>query len=220
VNQFGRRISALLLFGLSAIPVWAADPDLSLAPPPSLSQTAWGELQANHAGAKVVTLRTTITAQHGTITIVTVNESAQWPHTSAEVQVWIKQHWKFVPAFSGTVVQPVSFKILHGYPSPSPSKPDSWKDTARALLLRSPKPDFPARYHEEVHSYILSNNYRRAPGVYLSITARNGAIVDIRVVDQAGPTELCAYTVNWIRNNWQFKPTTSGRFLLPVYYIW
>lgn len=218
MNQFVSRISALLLFGLSIIPVRAAHPDLSLAPIPKLSRTAWGELQGNHTGAKVVTLEATITARGGKITDVTVKETAQWPQTSAEVQAWIKQHWKFVPAYSGTIVQPVSFKILQGYPTAS--KPDPWINTAWGLLLRSPKPDFPVRYRAQVDRYIQGNSNRRAAGVYLSITARNGAIVDIRVLDQAGPAQLCAYTVNWVRNNWQFKPNANGRFGLPVYYIW
>jgi hypothetical protein len=215
VTQLVCRISALLLFGLSTIPVRAANPDLSLAPLPNLSQSAWGELQANHAGVKVVTLKATITARGGTITDVTVKETARWPQTSAEVQAWIKQHWKFVPAFSGTVVQPVSFKILQGHPTAS--KRDPWINTAWDLLLRSPKPDFPMRYRAQVAGYAQGSNDRRA-GV--SITARNGAIVDIRVLDQAGPTEISTYTVNWIRNNWQFKPNANGRFGLPVYYIW
>jgi hypothetical protein len=77
VNQFVRRISALLLFGLSTIPARPANPDLSLAPIPTLSQTAWGELQANHTGAKEVTLKATITARRGTVTDVTVKETAQ-----------------------------------------------------------------------------------------------------------------------------------------------
>jgi hypothetical protein len=217
VNQFVRRISALLLFGLSTIPVRAAHPDLSLAPLPTLSQTAWRELEANHTGAKKVTLKATITARRGTVTDVTVKETAQWPQTSAEVQAWIKQHWKFVPVYSDTVVQPVSFKILQGHPTAS--KPDPWINTAWNLLLRSPKPDFPMRYRARVAGYAQSSNDGRA-GVYLSITARNGAIVDIRVLDQTGPTDLSAFTVNWIRNNWQFKPNANGRFGLPVYYIW
>jgi hypothetical protein len=58
VNQFVRRISALLLFGLSTIPVRAANPDLSSAPLPNLSQTAWRELEGNHTDAKEVTLLT------------------------------------------------------------------------------------------------------------------------------------------------------------------
>jgi hypothetical protein len=214
VTQFVRRISALLLFGLSTIPVRAANPDLSLAPLPNLSQTAWGELQANHTDAKVVTLKATITAQRGTITDVIVKETEQWPQTSAEVQAWIKQHWKFVPAYSGTVVQPVSFKILQGHPTAS--EPDPWVNTAWNLLLRSPKPDFPMGYRAKMEQ---TSAYRRA-GVYLSITVRNGEIVDIRVVDQAGPTELATYTVNWIRNNWQFTPNANGRFGLPIYYLW
>jgi len=170
VTQLVCRISALLLFGLSTIPVRAANPDLSLAPLPNLSQSAWGELQANHAGVKVVTLKATITARGGTITDVTVKETARWPQTSAEVQAWIKQHWKFVPAFSGTVVQPVSFKILQGHPTAS--KRDPWINTAWDLLLRSPKPDFPMRYRAQVAGYAQGSNDRRA-GVYLSITARN-----------------------------------------------
>jgi hypothetical protein len=219
VNQFVRRISALLLFGLSTILVRAANPDLSSAPLPSLSRTAWRELEDNHTDAKVVTLKATITARHGTVTDVTVKEIAQWPQTSPEVQAWIKQRWKFVPAFSGTVVQPVSFKILQGYPTTAPSTRDPWINTAWNLLLRSPKPDFPMRYRAQVAGYAQSGNDRRA-GVYLSITARNGAIFDIRVLDQVGPSELSTYTVNWIRNNWRFKPNANGRFGLPVYYIW
>jgi hypothetical protein len=306
VNQFAPRISALLLFGLSAIPIRAGNPDLSLAPPPILSQAAWGELQANHTGAKVATLKAAITARNGTITDVTVKEAALWPQTAAEVQAWIKQHWKFVPAFSGTVVQPVSFQIVQTTSkqssslflssAPAPKLSDSawkelqgksskqqsltlrakitairgaisevtvedadqwpqtsaevqawikqhwkfvpaysgtsvqpmffkipspaWKSSGAGIFQSSPKPNFPMQYHAAVRAYEEKNNFRRAPGVYLSITVQNGAITDIRVLDQTGPTELCTYTVNWVRRTWVPQPTIQGTFSLPVYYMY
>lgn len=76
------------------------------------------------------------------------------------------------------------------------------------------------QYRGAVRAYIEENNYRRAPGVYLSITVQNGAITDIRVLDQAGPTELCTYTVNWVRRCWVPEPNVHGTFPLPVYYVY
>jgi hypothetical protein len=98
---------------------------------------------------------------------VSVKEAAEWPQTSAEVQTWIKQHWKFVPAFSGTVVQPVFFKIVQGTPkqTSSPVKTVAWKSSGTKIFQSSPKPDFPMQYRGAVRTYEEKNNYRRAPGV-------------------------------------------------------
>jgi hypothetical protein len=218
----GGRLIVLALFGFIIFPLHAANPDLSLAPSPNLSDAAWKELQGGHTEAKAVVLRVQITAKHGTVTDVSVKEAAEWPQTSAEVQSWIKQHWKFVPAFSGTVVQPVSFKIVEGTPKPTPSlvKTVAWKSSGTQIFRSSPKPEFPLQYRGAVRAYIEENSYRSAPGVYLSITVRSGAITDIRVLDQTGPPELCAYTVNWVRRSWVPEPNVHGTFLLPVYYIY
>lgn len=208
-------------------PVWVhylsascRQPDLSLAPPPNLSDAAWKELQGNHTDAKAVILHAQITAKHGTVTDVTVKEAAEWPQTSAEVQSWIKQHWKFVPAFSGAVVQPVSFKVIHDRPAQTPAKTVAWKSPGGRIFQTSPKIEFPMQYRGAVRAYIGENNYRRAPCVYLSNTVQNGAITDIRVLDQAGPTELCAYTVNWVRRCRVPEPNVHGTFPLPVYYVY
>jgi hypothetical protein len=171
---------------------------------------------------KTVSLHAQITAKHGSIVDVTLDEAAQFPQTSAEVQSWIKQHWKFVQAFSGTVVQPVSFKIVEGTPEPTPSpgKTAPWKSSGTEIFRSSPKPPFPMQYRGAVRAYIEENNYRRAPGVYLSITIQGGAITDIRVLDQTGPTELCTFTVNWVRRFWVPQPNVHGTFRFPVYYIY
>jgi hypothetical protein len=58
------------------------------------------------------------------------------------------------------------------------------------------------QYRGAVRAYIEENNYRRAPGVYLAVTVQSGAIIDLRVLDQTGPPELCAFTVNWVRRTW------------------
>jgi hypothetical protein len=36
------------------------------------------------------------------------------------------------------------------------------------------------------------------------------------VLDQKGPTELCDYMVEWVREHWQFRPNVSYR--VPVYF--
>ncbi|HET9378894.1 MAG TPA: hypothetical protein VFO40_28235 [Chthoniobacterales bacterium] len=212
----------LILIGLPKSALSATHPDLALAPPPNLSPTAWNELRHGQTAVKTVSLHAQITANRGAITDVTVKESAQLPQTSAEVQSWIKQHWRFVPDFSGTVVQPVSFKIIEGTPKPTPSlvQTVAWKSSGTQIFRSSPKPEFPLQYRGAVRAYIEENSYRRAPGVYLSITVRSGAITDIRVLDQTGPPELCTYTVNWVRRYWVPEPNVHGTFLLPVYYIY
>lgn len=57
-----------------------------------------------------VTLRAKITATRGAINEVAVIEANQWPQSSAEVQAWIKKHWKFVSTYSGTTVQQIFLK--------------------------------------------------------------------------------------------------------------
>jgi hypothetical protein len=297
---------SLLLLAWFAVPLWAANPDLAVAPPPNLSQAAWAELQGRHKDTKAVTVHAQITVKHGSITDVVVKESDQLPVTAAEVQTVIKQRWKLFPAFSGTVVQPVTFKVVEGTsnpafsvdPTPSlsraasrelkekaPNEPNialhanitashgviqevtvkeadqwpkasaevaawikenwkfgtpftgtttqsvpysldpaaknfAWKNSGTQIFLRSPKPQFPQQYHSAVRAFEEQNNLRRVPGVYLSMTARNGAITDIRVLDQTGPPELCTYTVNWIRQNWVPAPGINRTFALPVYYVY
>jgi hypothetical protein len=212
-------ILSLSLLGLFVFSLRAANPDLSYAPPPLLSDAAWKELQRNHVGTKKVTLNATITAARGAVADVTVKEVSQLPRTSAEVQSWIKQHWKFVSAFTGTVVQPVSFQLVQrsAIPTATPAKTGSWGRADWALFRRAPKPLFPYQYRSEIVDY-EERNHSYMPGVFLSITARDGAITDIRVIDQKGPTDLCAYTVNWIRQHWIPEPSVNKTFGFPVYY--
>src|SRR6202162_1119355 len=192
-------VYGLVCFMSSALILRAANPDLSLAPMPTLSQDAWSELQQNAGIAKIVTLHVQITASRGSIKDVAVKDGQHWPRTASEVQSWIKQQWRFVPAFSGAVVQPISFRIVkaEALPTPLPQKLDHWTEADWSLFAKSPKPAFPHGYDQEVKDYQIHHGY--LPGVLLRMTTRNGTIVDIRVVDRKGPIGLCDYTVEWVR---------------------
>jgi hypothetical protein len=210
-------VFGLVCFVSSALSLRAANPDLVFAPQPKLSLVAWNELNREAGPTKIAMLHVQIAAVYGSINEVTVKEVQRCPRTAAEVQSWIQQQWKFVPSFSGTVVQPISFRILKAnvFPAPILAKVASRKGAA-SLFLKSPKPPFPWRYKPEVKAYQIQNGY--LPGVLLQITVREGAMVDIRVLDQKGPTELCDYMVEWVREHWQFRPNVSGSYRVPVYF--
>src|SRR5260221_13510377 len=211
------------LFGLvcrmsSALTLEAVNPDLILAPTPRLSQEAWGELQKNAGIAKSVTLHVQITAARGSIKDVAVKEVQHWPHTASEVQSWIQQQWKFVPAFSGTVAQPLSFQIVNAaaLPTSLPEKHRFWPSADRWLFVKAPNPPLPVLSLSKIKDY--QDRHRYWPGVLLLLPAKEGDIVDLRVLDQKGPMELCNFTVQWVRKYWQLRPDVTGTYRVPVYY--
>jgi hypothetical protein len=217
------NIRVCWLFGLvccmsTALTLRAANPDLILAPTPRLSQEAWSELQQTAAIAKIVTLHVQITAARGSIRDVAVKEVQHWPHTASEVQSWIQQQWKFVPTFSGTVVQPLSFQIVKAAASPAspPEKSGSWPSADRSLFVKAPNPPIPILAASNIKDY--QDRHRYWPGVLLLMTVKEGVIVDLRVLDQKGPMELCGFTVGFVRKYWQLRPDVTGTYQLPVYY--
>jgi hypothetical protein len=178
---------------------------------------AWSELQQTAGTAKHVTLHAQITAAHGSIKHVTVQETEHLPHTASEVQSWIQQQWKFVPAFSGTVVQPLSFQIVKAAAAPT-SLNGSWPSADRSLFVKSPNPGMPVTAVSKIKDYL--DRHRYWPGVLLLLTAKEGVIVDLRVLDQKGPTELSGFTVAWVRKYWRLRPDVTGTYRVPVYYGW
>lgn len=217
MNRALNWLSLFLIFFLQGVPSYAANPDLASAPLPELSQTAWQELERHSSGSGAVTFHAQITAARGAVSAVAIREADQWPSSSAEVQSWIKHHWKFVAAFSGTVVQPISFKVVKGpVPTPTPTKTGEWGQVEWSLFQKAPKPLFPEQYSQELLRYVERTHYKA--GLLLETTVRQGAIVDIRVVAQKGPSDLAEYTVRWVREHWVFKPNISGFYSIPVYY--
>jgi hypothetical protein len=217
VNRALNRLAIFSLFFLPVVSSHATNPDLTSAPAPELSQAAWRELNHHSNELATVTLHARLTARRGSISTVTIEEADHWPISSAEVQTWINQHWKFVSGFSGTVVQPVSFRVVRAAPPvPTPAKTDSWGPTDYALFQRAPKPEFPNQYLEKLRSYIVETHYKA--GLLLSMTVRQGAIVDIRIVAQKGPSEFAEYSVKWVREHWVCKPNVSGTYTVPIYY--
>lgn len=210
----------LALFICSALTLRASNLDLAFAPTPKLSQEAWSELQQTAGTAKNVTLHAQITAAHGSIKHVAVQETQHLPHTASEVQSWIQQQWKFVPAFSGTVIQPLSFQIVKVAASPSslPENNGSWPSADHSLFVKWPYPPIPVTAVSEVKDY--KDRHRYWPGVLLLLTAKEGVIVDLRVLDQKGPIELCGFTAGWVRKHWQLRPDVTGTYRLSVYYGW
>jgi len=158
-----------------------------------------------------------ITAAHGSIKHDTVQETEHLPHTASEVQSWIQQQWKFVPAFSGTVVQPLSFQIVKAAAAPT-SLNGSWPSADRSLFVKSPNPGMPVTAVSKIKDYL--DRHRYWPGVLLLLTAKEGVIVDLRVLDQKGPTELSGFTVAWVRKYWRLRPDVTGTYRVPVYYGW
>jgi len=52
--------------------------------------------------------------------------------------------------------------------------------------------------------------------VRLLVQVERGEIVDIAT--HSGPPLLAHFSERWVRNNWQFKPSTNGQYLLPISY--
>jgi hypothetical protein len=213
------ELVSLLSLGIFPATLHGVEPDLASAPPPKLSQTAWHELLQSAGAQQSVTLHAQITASHGAVRQVDIQEVKEWPRTSTEVQTWIRQKWNFVSGFTGTVVQPISLKIVRAQATPTPIeiRPKPWPDTGRLLLIKSPKPLFPYWLLHELGWQNVGN--AQAMGVLLSIGVHHGAIVDLRVIDHTGPLKLSEYTAEWVREHWLFQPTTEGTYTLPVYYL-
>jgi hypothetical protein len=217
VNRALNRLSLFLLFFVQGVPSYAANPDLISAPAPVLSEAAWQELERHSSAPKTVTFHAQITAARGAVSTVAIREADRCPSSSSEVQSWIKHHWKFVAAFSGTVVQPISFKVVKGaVPTPTPTKTGEWGKAEWSLFQNAPKPLFPEQYSQELLRYVEQTHYMA--GLLLETTVRQGAIVDIRILAQKGPNDLAEYTVRWVREHWVFKPNISGTYNFPVYY--
>jgi hypothetical protein len=172
-------------------------------------------LQQTAGIAKTVTLHAQITAAHGSINRVPVQESQHLPHTASEVQSWIQQQWKFVRTFSGTVVQPLSFQIVKASAA-LPENSGSWQPADRSLFVKAPYFRIPIKAASKVIDYQDRHHYW--PGVLLLLTAKQGVIADLRVLDHKGPEELCDAAVGWVRKYWQLRPDVTGTYRLPVYY--
>ena len=52
--------------------------------------------------------------------------------------------------------------------------------------------------------------------VRLSLQIDRGQAVSVTA--KSGPPFLADYSVRWVRHSWQFKPSVSGEYLLPIYY--
>jgi hypothetical protein len=52
--------------------------------------------------------------------------------------------------------------------------------------------------------------------VSLQVQVERGKIVNITV--KSGAPLLADYSLRWVRNCWQFKPSVSGQYLLPIAY--
>jgi outer membrane biosynthesis protein TonB len=52
--------------------------------------------------------------------------------------------------------------------------------------------------------------------VNILVQVERGEIVNITV--KSGAPLLADYSVRWVRNSWQFKPSVSGQYLLPISY--
>jgi hypothetical protein len=218
VNAKIRGLCFPLFVFLMGSSLQGANPDLALAPLPLLSGPAWNELERQVSDTKTVTLHAQIVASQGKISGVAIKEANHWPISSAEVESWIRQHWKFVRDFSGTVVQPITFRVLKAaaVPTPTPVRKERGASPGLASLEKSPKPVFPDRYKNELLQYEKMTHQKA--GVLLVMTVRNGAIIDMRVTSQMGPTDFCEYTARWVREHWAFRSYVNGTFRLPVYY--
>jgi hypothetical protein len=195
------RCLILWLLGCSAIPLWATNPDLTLAPSPNISQAAWAELRGRHKETKAVTLHAQIAAKHGAVNDVVVRESDRFPVAAAEVQTWIKQHWKFVPAFTGTVVQPVSFQIAEGASSPAFSN-DSIPTLSRAAWLQ------------------LQGKASNQPNVtiHVNLRANQGALQEVTVQEADQWPKASAEVEAWIRKYWKFGTPFTGSTVKSISY--
>src|ERR1700747_2963675 len=74
------------------------------------------------------------------------------------------------------------------------------------VAIKYPVPTYPRNAHE-----------LRIDGmVKLLLQVERGEIVDI--ARDSGPPLLANFSERWVRNNWQFKPSINGQYLLPISY--
>jgi hypothetical protein len=74
------------------------------------------------------------------------------------------------------------------------------------VAIKYPVPTYPRNAHE----------LRIDGKVKLVLQVERGEIVDI--ARHSGPPLLANFSERWVRNNWQFKPSINGQYLLPISY--
>ena len=75
-----------------------------------------------------------------------------------------------------------------------------------SVAIRYPVPSYPGKAQElRVHGTVR-----------LLVQVERGEIMSITA--HSGPPLLADFALRWVRNNWQFKPSTSGQYLLPISY--
>jgi Gram-negative bacterial TonB protein C-terminal len=75
-----------------------------------------------------------------------------------------------------------------------------------SVAIKHPVPAYPRNAH------VL-----RIDGIVrLLVQVERGEIMNITA--QSGPPLLAHFSVRWVRNTWQFKPSTSGQYILPISY--
>lgn len=115
------------------------------------------------------------------------------------------------------MVQPISFQILNAaLLGKLPETAGSWPTADRSLFVKTPNPPIPVQAASKVMDY--QERHRYWPGVLLLMTAKQGAILDLRVLDHQGPEELCDFTVRFVRKYYQLRPDVTGTYQFPVYY--
>jgi hypothetical protein len=193
-------------------------PDLAVAPPPDFSQTAWREItsQGTHGSSSMV-IKVQMNVRSGAIKEAYVVGKSGIPHVKAELVHWIQTQWKFVHTYSGNITQPVEMVVSKRKPIQEGQKKAN-PSVAKRFLKYAPKPPFPEYLADSISAY--HNTTQKAPVSSVVITVKKGVMTDIRVDYQTGPKELSAYLVAWIRDHWEYYPSITGQFHLPVYFTY
>jgi hypothetical protein len=66
------------------------------------------------------------------------------------------------------------------------------------------------RYPQDARSLKIQGDVR------IRIQVENGKMVNVTA--EAGSPLLAAYCSSWVRSNWQFRPSVSGVYFLPIAY--
>ncbi len=191
--------------------------DLFFAPPPELSPAAWQEIQAHCEPGKSIGFDLTLQAKRGRVVSAKAASPPPLPRTVAETESWVTKRWRFNPEFSGTTTQPITYRIRVPQTKAQPIQTARGDFSSARLFKRRPAPPFPTALMDRVSDY--QHRSGRLAVLVVSVTARNGALVDLRVVGQQGPPECCDYAVRWIRKSWEFYPGVNGTFELPICYF-
>jgi len=143
----------------------------------------------------------------GRIVKVSIEQSSQYPFLDREGVDWVRKHWSFGVAATGTYHVPL---VVGAKARPGPGRPLPPIAHPAHLIPRLSKATWDA---------LLQSRPEVASTAHLTVKVevRDGAVLRARVIRSSGAAMADDAVIEWIKSRWRFQKTAQGRQTFDFY---